>query len=202
MKTILISIIIIVLLLVPVYFELYKLSNQTQTSLAQFPHMADPTASASQTDLFNQLQNNIMKYKDLYANWIEKLETSDTTRNAIIPGIALIYNGFNSDMNVNLSNKYGVDIVSRIIIGRNDGTLVFDSMSDQPNNNINLRPSVMFVQTNESNIAFEKKHDYNKGKMEYYCAYRVGDMGTNSGTVIFSVIVNPKNTPSPTALPK
>ena len=191
----------IIFLVVPIYFELYKLSNtnKNQINLAQIPNSS---SSDSQTDLFNNLKNNIIKYKDLYSTWIEKLETSNMMKQSILPGIALIYNGFNSDMNVNLSNKYGVDIVSRIIIGRNDGTLVFDSMSDQPNNNINLRPSVMFVQTNESNIAFEKKQDYMKGKMEYYCAYRVGDLGTNSGTVVFSVIVSPKNTPAPTVIPK
>ena len=194
----LIKIVIIVSILALLVLLLIYIWPSQPTTLASIPHIDNPEAAKNQKFLFNILQSNLDKHKDLYPNWIMKLDTNDNTKQSIIPGINLILNALNTEMINKIGNVFNYDIVSRILIGRNDGTVIFDNLSD--NSNINLRPSVMFVQTNEHQYAYEKKYDYANNKMEYYCAYRVGTLGTNYGTVVFSIIIHPKNsiTPVPT----
>ena len=192
-----IILIILIFIIIYLYIKILKLEAD---SLSTMP--AKTNTIQSQKVAFDNLLSNITEYEDKYHDWIMKLSSNAKSYDMILPDIINAKNKFNNNMNNVLSEKYGVDVVGRIMLATNDGTVYYDSMATNNNwnvvqvssigPNLNMKASVMTVQTKNNNIAFEKRLDFAKYKMEYDCVYRIGELGSNNGTVVFSIIVNPK----------
>ena len=166
-------------------------------------------------DVFNSVQN-IMENDNAnneFFDWVVGLQTNPTEYENNVALLESAYAAFNDSLISDYPELESQSFMARIIVALNDGSVYYDS--DLSNNwynavthnmglSLNLRPSVMSVQTNDFDFTFETQtaFEYDAGNdsttaiKHFYVATKIsnsnnpnesnGDLGNNYGTVVYS----------------
>lgn len=143
-----------------------------------------------------------------FFNWIISLQSGDTPYDAIKLNIEQAETTFDARLLSEYPNLDDYNLQVRIVVATTEGVPFYDTNAISYNtyadatalpskigNSIHTYPSVMTVQTKTYVNAYEHiTRIYPSVPVgEYICAQRIGDLGSNFGTVMFSFRINEPN---------
>jgi hypothetical protein len=188
------------------YFSISKdgdiSGNIIDTNNLSMPRTSDPNANDALyfiTEIMDDININ-----NIFFTWIKNLQSGEISYNTTKQSIAQAENTFEARLTGEYPNLVEYDLNVRILIATNDGNVYYDTNAGSNNTyahaialpniigpNINTRPCIMTVQTKNYLDAYEHIINFyppndSPPLGEYICAQRIGDLGSNFGTVVFS----------------